>query len=75
MVNKYLNLCSEENIDIITCNDVRNIYNDLLWEEISEDDKLNLPDRVYFRKEGVDVLSPFKKVIHKGVMPEEKNKF
>ena len=72
LVNKYLNLCSEENIDIITCNDVRKIYNDLLWEEISEDDKLNLPDGVYFRKEGVDVLSPFKKVIHKGVMPEEK---
>ena len=72
MVNKYLNLCSEENIDIITCNDVRNIYNDLLWEEISEDDKLNLPDGVYFRKEGVDVLSSFKNVIHKGVMPEEK---
>lgn len=72
LVNKYLNLCSEENIDIITCNDVRNIYNDLLREEISEDDKLNLPDGVYFRKEGVDVLSPFKKVIHKGVMPEEK---
>jgi Fic family protein len=72
LVNKYLNLCSEENIDIITCNDVRNIYNDLLWEEISEDDKLNLPDGVYFRKEGVDVLSPLKKVIHKGVMPEEK---
>lgn len=72
LVNKYLNLCSEENIDIITCNDVRNIYNDLLWEEISEDDKLNLPDGVYFRKEGVDVLSLFKNVIHKGVMPEEK---
>ena len=72
LVNKYLKLCSGENIDIITCNDVRNIYNDLLWEEISEDDKLNLPDGVYFRKEGVDVLSPFKKVIHKGVMPEEK---
>lgn len=72
LVNKYLNLCSEENIDIITCNDVRNIYNDLLREEISEDDKLNLPDGVYFRKEGVDVLSPFKKVIHKGVIPEEK---
>lgn len=72
LVNKYLKLCSEENIDIITCNDVRNIYNDLLWEEISEDDKLNLPDGVYFRKEGVDVLSPFKKVIHKGVIPEEK---
>ena len=72
LVNKYLKLCSEENIDIITCNDVRNIYNDLLWEEISEDDKLNLPDGVYFRKEGVDVLSPFKKLIHKGVIPEEK---
>lgn len=72
LVNKYLNLCSEENIDIITCNDVRNIYNDLLWEEISEDDKLNLPDGVYFRKEGVDVLSSLKKVIHKGVRPEEK---
>lgn len=72
LVNKYLNLCSEENIDIITCNDVRNIYNDLLWEEIGEDDKLNLPDGVYFRKEGVDVLSSFKNVIHKGVMPEEK---
>lgn len=72
LVNKYLKLCSEENIDIITCNDVRNVYNDLLWEEIQDDDKLNLPDGVYFRKDGVDVRNSFGKVIHKGIIPEEK---
>lgn len=72
LVNKYLKLCSKENIDIITCSDVRSIYNDLLWEEISEDDKSNLPDGVYFRKDGVDVLSEYKKKIHEGIMPEEK---
>lgn len=72
LVNKYLKLSSKENIDIITCSDVRNIYNDLLWKEISEDNKSNLPDGVYFRKDGVDVLSEYEKKIHEGVMPEEK---
>ena len=36
---------------------------------------LNLPDGVYFRKEGVDVLSPFKKGNTQGCNARGKNKF
>lgn len=69
-VNKYLKLTGDETLSIRNCQDVRDIYEDLLWEEIYQDDSKNLPDGVYFRKEGVNVVSQFGKVIHKGLMPE-----
>lgn len=71
LVNKYMKLNSDETLLIRNCQDIRDIYKELLWEEISNDDPENLPDGVYFRKNGVDVKSKFGKIIHEGIMPED----
>lgn len=71
LVNKYEKLNSDEVLSIRNCQDVRDIYADLVWEEISANNPDDLPDGGYFRKNGVDVISQFDKVIHKGIMPEE----
>lgn len=70
LVNKYMRLNSDEKLSIRNCQDIRDIYNELLWEEILNDDPKNLPDGVYFRKNGVDIKSKFNKTIHQGIMPE-----
>lgn len=71
LVNKYMKLNSDEKLSIRNCQDIRDIYKELLWEEILNDDPENLPDGVYFRKNGVDVKSKFGKIIHEGIMPED----
>lgn len=71
LVNKYMRLNSDETLSIRNCQDIRDIYKELLWEEISNDAPENLPDGVYFRKNGVDVKSKFGKIIHEGIMPED----
>lgn len=71
LVNKYMKLNSDEKLSIRNCQDIRDIYKELLWEEILNDDPENLPDGVYFRKNGVDVKSKFDKIIHEGIMPED----
>ncbi|MGN1318182.1 MAG: Fic family protein [Lachnospirales bacterium] len=71
LVNKYLKLNSDEKLQIKNCQDIRDIYDELLWEEISKDDPRNLPDGIYFRKEGVDVKSKYGKIIHTGITPEK----
>lgn len=71
LVNKYMKLAGDESLNIRNCQDIREIYKDLLWEEISADNPENLPDGIYFRKNEVNVISRFGKTIHKGIMPEE----
>lgn len=71
LINKYLKLNSEEELEIKNCQDIRDIYKDLLWEEVQMDNPENLPDGVYFRKSGVDVKNQFGKVIHNGIAPED----
>ncbi len=71
LVNKYQKLDEDEILSITNCQDIKNIYTDLVWEEIYADNPENLPDGMYFRKNGVDIISKFNKVIHRGVMPEE----
>ncbi len=72
LVQKYYMLLGNENIGLSTCQDIRNIYNDLVLQEIKEEEPKNMPDGDVFRKEGVEVLSTSQKVIHQGVMPEAK---
>ena len=72
LVKKYQALTSEKEIKIKTCQDIRNIYNDIFYDEVKSYDPDNLPDGVIFRKSGVDVLSPTAKVFHRGVLPEQK---
>lgn len=70
-VNKYLKLQQQEEIAFSKSSDLRNFYDEFLADEIKRDDPKNLPDGTVFRKESVDVWSKTK-VIHRGIVPEEK---
>lgn len=70
-VNKYLKLQQREEIPFYNSSDLRNFYDEFLADEIKRDDPKNLPDGSIFRKESVNVWSKTK-VIHRGIIPEEK---
>mgnify|MGYP006876724331 FL=1 len=50
LVQKYNLLKNSEKISIHNCSDIRNIYNELVSEEIKNNDPLNLPDGIFFSK-------------------------
>ena len=72
LVNKYLKLLTGEDIPLATCLDIRNIYDEIVLEEVLAEDPQNAPDGKIFRKDLTAVHSQTEKVIHKGVYPEEK---
>lgn len=72
LVKKYLILMLTENIDIDSCKNIRNIYNDIFYDEIKDSDSENLPDGKYFRKNLVSVYSTTGKEIHQGLSPKKK---
>ena len=72
LVQKYNLLKNSEKISIHKCSDIRNIYNELVSEEIKNNDPLNLPDGHFFRKGSVSVYNPHMKEIHRGISGETK---
>lgn len=72
LVNKYLKLIQKEKIVLSDCEDVRKIYDEIFLEEVVREDPENKPDGKLFRKDIVTVHSETDKVIHTGLMPEEK---
>lgn len=72
IVNSYLRLYEDINIDLNTSIDIRKIYNDLLLKEISDENSKNVPDGIIFRKEEVEVDNSDGTKIHSGIYPEEK---
>lgn len=72
LVQKYLMLQNNETMSFKTCEDIRNLYNDLVYSEVEEDNPSNLPDGKIFRKDSTSVVSPTQKELHRGVNPEEK---
>lgn len=72
LVNKYLKLINQENILMKSCQDIRDIYDEIFLEEVINENPLNEPDGEFFRKESVSVHSETDKVIHTGLMPEKK---
>lgn len=72
LVNKYLKLIAKEKIELNSCEDVRKIYDEIFLEEVVREDPANKPDGKLFRKDIVTVHSETDKVIHTGLMPEEK---
>lgn len=72
IVQKYLALNDTGNIKVATCQDVRNIYDEIVLDEVVNNDPTNMPDGKIFRKNSVSVASAAQKEIHRGVMPEEK---
>ena len=72
LVQKYLLLQSDDTLSFRTCEDIRELYNDLVYPEIAEDDRDNLPDGAIFRKGSTSVLSATQKELHVGAYPESK---
>ncbi|MDD6727803.1 MAG: Fic family protein [Eubacteriales bacterium] len=71
LVAKY-KMLSKAQIPLKTCEDIRNIYDELVLSEVVEDDPGNMPDGMIFRKDVAEVTTATQKVIHKGLYPEEK---
>lgn len=69
LVLKYVTLMSGDKINISSCKDIREIYDDIFINEIEAS---NLPDGKIFRKSSVSVYSATDKEIHHGLMPEDK---
>ena len=72
LLNKYKMLISDNEFALNTSTDIRDIYNDLVLKEVSEDCADNVPDGEIFRKDMAEVTTPTQKVIHKGAYPETK---
>ena len=70
LVNKYLKLLSHETVPLRTCQDIRNIYDEIVLEEVVSENKHNAPDGQIFRKDMTEVYSATGKSIHKGKYPE-----
>ena len=72
LLNKYRMLISDNEFSLNTSTDIREIYNDLVLNEVAEDCTENIPDGEIFRKDMAEVTSSTQKVIHKGAYPETK---
>ncbi len=72
LVNKYLKLIMQEDVSLESCEDIRNIYDEVFLEEVVHENPNNKPDGKIFRKEVVTVHSETDKVIHTGLIPESK---
>ena len=70
LVHKYEMLIRREKIVLNCCQDVRNVYDELVLAEVAEEGAENIPDGTWFRKGPVSVYSPSQKEIHKGIYPE-----
>ena len=72
IINKYLLLQSGQGErELMTCQDIRDIYDELVFVEDVDDNPRHLPDGVYFRKDPVFVQKN-QKAIHIGMTPEAK---
>lgn len=70
LVKQYLRLQEGKDIPLSTCQDVRNLYDELILDDVLKEDPRNAPDGQMFRKDGASVIAPTQKEIHKGLYPE-----
>ena len=70
LVKKYYRLLSREPVSIRTCQDIREIYDQIVLEEVTASNEYNAPDGAIFRKELSEIYNSSGKVIHRGVYPE-----
>lgn len=70
LVRKYNMLAKRDKIPLEASHDIRDLYNDLCYDEVQKESADNALDGTLFRKGSVDVLSPTQKVIHQGLYPE-----
>ena len=70
IVSQYVMLIKNTAIKISSCEDIRELYDQLFSYDIGKNDKEDLPDGKIFRKGPVSVYSETQKEIHKGLFPE-----
>lgn len=70
IVKKYQLLMDKKNLKFTSSEDVRNLYDEMLYHEIEADDPKKLPDGRIFRSGAVYVTRSDEKIIHEGVFPE-----
>ena len=70
LVNKYMKLLSHEEVRLKTCQDVRDIYDEIVLEEVVSENRHNAPDGQIFRKDMTEVYATTGRSIHKGKYPE-----
>lgn len=71
LVNKY-HMLGKDEIKLKTCGDIRRIYDELVLAEIAEENSMDIPDGIIFRKDISEVATGAQKIIHSGVYPEKK---
>ena len=69
---KYETLMQGKQVAFQTCQDIRNIYDDIFFEEVKATNPADLPDGEIFRKASVSVHSASQREIHRGLLPESK---
>lgn len=72
LVQRYLMLQKNDERKLDTCQDIRDIYDELVLKEVIEEDAQDAPDGKYFRKGPVSVSNATQKEIHRGLFPESK---
>lgn len=70
LVMKYAMLSQRTSLKLDTCQDVRDIYNDLVLREVIEENPNDAPDGQIFRKNSVSVTNAAQQEIHQGLLPE-----
>lgn len=70
LVQKYAMLKTKETLSLKSCQDIRDIYDELVLEEVIAEEPQNAPDGKYFRKDSVSVYNAAQKEIHRGLYPE-----
>lgn len=72
LLQKYYMLADKKSISIESCQDIRNLYDELLLYEIVKENPKNEPDGIFFRKDIVHIQAADLKIVHSGIYPEEK---
>ena len=69
MIRKYDLLLQREEIPLITCSDIRNLYDSFVLDEVIKENPTDVPDGLYFRQGPVSVTK-YTDTVHEGVFAE-----
>lgn len=70
MVNRYFKFMSNEKVRIETCQDIRNIYDEIVLEEVVQENPNHAPDGEIFRKDQATLRTVTDRELHAGITPE-----
>ncbi len=71
LVDKYEQIIRGEQLVLNCSQDIRQLFDELMADEINRDNPHNLPDGKIFRKSSVDIVSASQKTVHRGIFPED----